>query len=1811
MKKRILTFLTLLVAFFGLIGLTTNNYAVINAAGNDASVEYDANVAISNIPSTAILSFPVTYESVYGNTITWSVEENDYIKYDDVAHWMVVSRSLTEDGSATITVIVTNGNTTVTKTVTVTVPKGFTSAPTYEVTYDLDGGSLEKENPTSYKLGDPSITLNNPTKTGYVFKGWFDENNNKVETILVGSMKNYTLKAEWEAKAIQKIEIETNPTKTEYESLDKIDLTGIVVIAHYNDGTKETIPTNSLTTKEKVEYGEQEVEVSYKVGEQTFTATYPVQVKQKEFTVTFNDKTVTYNGEEHKLEKVESLPSCIKVTYTNNTYTTANEEGYEATVSFEWNTSDEGYEYYSKHYKLPESKTAVLKINKANIDLSKVTFESLSEVYNGTEYKLELQGTLPAGITGVTYEKNTLTNAGEITATATLSYDETNYNAPEKLIFTATLTIEQQPITLNVSEKTISLSEINNIVWTYENIKDGISVTPEYYLGEQKVEAAKLVAGKTYTVKFKVESQNYVVTLNDTTLTVSEEKVTFKVEGTYTYNGSSQTLEVKAYDKDDQEIKGTIKYAGQSSYSQTNAGTYKVTVSLEGTQYGNVSAEVEFVIAAKKATLKVVATTSVYGATPALEYTKEGVLPADLDSLAINLSTEGVNVGEYAVKLNYTANANYDITVDETAKHTITPKSATLTVTNTSSVYGDDFELKYTQEGILNETDLEGLKVTLTKAKGDDAGSYEVSLTYTENANYTITVVKGTHTINPKELTNNDVTISVLGSDYNAQNVTTLTPSVKVMYKGEEITTYTLSYAYADETTKVGTATVTIKLNGNYAGDLTATFEVTGYGKAWEIAEELDAYYAEKLTGTLYNVPALEVEFDDENIKVNWVSSSTALSISEWGVVTVTHPEDKDVTVKLTASISYGTTSYAVLAYEFTIPAKVAVDFGENTNGYTFESVEPSKEGNYTLEGEVLIAEYDITILQGETGISKPEGGVTVRLLIPEEYRDNPSALKVYHINGTTKEKIENVRKDGNYLVFTATSFSPYIIAYSVPTVAKTESDIYAMLKAGKTEITLASDVSVDTLLIDGKLIDGKTVTINLGSYKLMASDKDLDGSAYGVYAINGAVVTLIANETGGIDAGSGANWNIPLRASKGSTINVYGGNYYTGPNSGNSGNSGMFVSDTSTINIYGGKFETEKDYLGFYYLFNIKMDDKATAKINVYAGTFVNANPESSNVKTNLVQAGSTVTLTTDEQGKKVYTVTQETYTVTFNYGDNKSESKEYHYGDTVEVPADLSKTADAQYTYTFAGWDKVIAVVTGNATYTAKYTETLNKYKVQFYNGETLLEEYELEYGATPNYDGETPTKTADAQYTYTFAAWDKEIVVVTGNATYTATYTETLNKYKVQFYNGETLLEEYELEYGATPNYDGETPTKTADAQYTYTFADWDKELASVTADATYTATYTSTVNKYTIKFVNEDGTVLQESEVAYGATPAYNGATPTKEADEQYAYSFKGWDPEITAVTGEATYTALFDSTPIPSEPEGEIGTKEVTATLTFDDKAKRTEFNTSHQVWVENGITLTNNKGSSTTNVADYAEPARFYKSSEIVVVVVGNIKEISFTCNTKDYATALAASITGATANGQIVTITLDGTSSSYTIDSLTGGQVRVDSVTVTYMKSNSDEGGDNNQNIGTITQEYTFNGYTAGTQYASNEKHELDEVVTVTTTDCHFTSELRIYSSTTNNGYAIINVTGAEAITGFAFNAGYKVDTLNVYGSTNGTDWFLIQAVSITSTSYKDYTIEISSDLEYTFLKLDVNGSNQVRVKSMTLTYTYIKTNE
>ena len=361
-------------------------------------------------------------------------------------------------------------------------------------------------------------------------------------------------------------------------------------------------------------------------------------------------------------------------------------------------------------------------------------------------------------------------------------------------------------------------------------------------------------------------------------------------------------------------------------------------------------------------------------------------------------------------------------------------------------------------------------------------------------------------------------------------------------------------------------------------------------------------------------------------------------------------------------------------------------------------------------------------------------------------------------------------------------------------------------------------------------------------------------------------------------------------------------------------------------------------------------------------------------------------------------------------------------------EIP---EKDADDQYSYTFVGWDPEIMDVTCEATYTAVYESTINQYTITWVNYDgTELDTDIVAYGDIPEYVGATPTKAATAEYTYAFVGWDPNVVAVTGDAIYTATYSASANEYTVTWmvdgieteviyeygddivkpqdpvkigytfagwdgtipatmpaedlvftatwtineytvtwmvdgieteivyeygndivkpqdpvkigytfagwdgtipatmpaedlvFTATWTINEYTVtwmvdgietktihEYGVVPEFDG-TPTKAATAQYTYTFAGWDPEVVAVTGDAVYTAVFESTVNQYTVTWINHDGLELDTDQVAYGSIPVYSGIAPTKAATAQYTYTFAGWDPEVVAVTGDAVYTATF-------------------------------------------------------------------------------------------------------------------------------------------------------------------------------------------------------------------------------------------------------------------------------------------------------------
>ncbi len=277
-------------------------------------------------------------------------------------------------------------------------------------------------------------------------------------------------------------------------------------------------------------------------------------------------------------------------------------------------------------------------------------------------------------------------------------------------------------------------------------------------------------------------------------------------------------------------------------------------------------------------------------------------------------------------------------------------------------------------------------------------------------------------------------------------------------------------------------------------------------------------------------------------------------------------------------------------------------------------------------------------------------------------------------------------------------------------------------------------------------------------------------------------------------------------------------------------------------------------------------------------------------------------------------YTLTLAKHIITFvNDNGDVLQATEFEWGEVPVYSGETpTKERTAQYTYAFKSWDKELTTVTQPSTYTAVYDATVNAYTVKFLNYDgSLLKEYTVDYGETPAYDGETPVRPANAQYTYTFSDWG-DIASVTGDAEYTANYSAVVNKYTVKFMSedGTQTYDEQVLEYGATPVYAGETPTKERTAQYTYTFKGWDSEIAAVTGDITYAARFDSTVNKYTITFKNEDGTVLEEQVLEYGTLPVYGGETPAKEPTAKYSYVHIGWDNVIAEVTEDAVYTAEF-------------------------------------------------------------------------------------------------------------------------------------------------------------------------------------------------------------------------------------------------------------------------------------------------------------
>ena len=232
--------------------------------------------------------------------------------------------------------------------------------------------------------------------------------------------------------------------------------------------------------------------------------------------------------------------------------------------------------------------------------------------------------------------------------------------------------------------------------------------------------------------------------------------------------------------------------------------------------------------------------------------------------------------------------------------------------------------------------------------------------------------------------------------------------------------------------------------------------------------------------------------------------------------------------------------------------------------------------------------------------------------------------------------------------------------------------------------------------------------------------------------------------------------------------------------------------------------------------------------------------------------------------------------YTVTFMDGEKVLETfTNVTHGDTVTAPEVPKKDGK-----TFIKWDTDFSKVTSDLTINAVYD--VDTFTVTFKDGEKVLETQTVEYEAAATAPDTARLSPPEGMH---FAKWDKDFSKVTEDIEVSAVY--EINFYTVIFKNGETTLKIEKVKHG-----DSATPPNNPPDTPTAKFVGWDESFDNVTSDLIVNAKFET--KKFTLTFINFDGTTVYTAAVEYGAPIDSHFET----ADNDVAYDdtildYVGW------------------------------------------------------------------------------------------------------------------------------------------------------------------------------------------------------------------------------------------------------------------------------------------------------------------------------
>jgi hypothetical protein len=664
-----------------------NTYTVTWLDGDGTALETDLNVPYGAIPAfnsanptkAATAEFTYTFNG-WSPAVSAVTADVIYMPTFSEANNLLVTPPAVETG------LIYNG----------TVQTGVNAGPGYSLTGNT---GTEAGNYTA------TATLTDTTIL------WSDDNTTAPKTIpwSIGKAAYDMSGANWEY---------TVPFT--YDGIEKsMQVTGLpvgVTAASYsgNTATDAGAYTASVTlTYDLTNYGQPVIaDLPWSIGKAAYNMNGASWNYSTPFTYDATEKTVEVTG----------LPTDVTIaSYTGNTAT--NVGAYTASVTLTYDLAN---------YEQPFIVDLSWSIGKAAYDMSGASWDYKSPfTYGGTEKTLQITG-LPAGVTVASYAGNTATNAGNYTASVTLTYDAANYEQP--LIADLSWAIGKAAYDMS------GASWDYTIPFTYDGTGKTVlvtglpaGVTAASYTGHAATDAGAYTASVTFTYDATNYEQPVIADLP-----WSIGKVVYTMSGTswdyttpFTFDGTVKGVQVTG-------LPAGVTVASYTGNIATNAGTYTALVTLA---YDAINYEPPVIAnlpwAIGKAVYNMSGERWDYTTPFAYDGTKKAVLVTGLPSGVTATSYTGntaTNAGAYSASVTLAYDAlNYE-----------QPSIADLSWAINKAVYnmsgaGWDYTVPFTYDGTEKTVQVTGLPAGVTAASytgntATNAGTYTASVTLAYDA---------------------------------------------------------------------------------------------------------------------------------------------------------------------------------------------------------------------------------------------------------------------------------------------------------------------------------------------------------------------------------------------------------------------------------------------------------------------------------------------------------------------------------------------------------------------------------------------------------------------------------------------------------------------------------------------------------------------------------------------------------------------------------------------------------------------------------------------------------------------------------------------------------------------------------------------------------------------------------------------------------------------------------------------------------------------------------------------------------------------